>query len=94
MDYQDPNTRHDYLQVLRDTLARIERNPDSYFNEAAHAEFKRILATRIALLERIELLAADAAEAPVNERSFRVQVHIRGVEIVNCKQTGTSRKAI
>lgn len=94
MDYQDPNTRHDYLQVLRDTLARIERNPDSYFNEAAHAEFKRILATRIALLERIELLAADAAEAPVNERSFRVQVHIRGVEIVNCKQAGSSRNAL
>ncbi len=94
MDYQDPSTRHDYLQVLRDTLARIERNPDSYFNEAAHAEFKRILATRIAVLERIELLAADAAEAPANERSFRVQVHIRGVEIVSCKQTGSSRKAL
>jgi len=94
MEHQDPSTRHDYLQVLRDTLARIERNPDSYFNEAAHAEFKRILATRIATLERIELLAADVAEAPLDERSFRVQVHIRGVEIVNCEKTGPSRKVL
>ena len=94
MDSKDPSTRQDYLQILKDTLARIERDPDSYFNEAAHAEFKRILATRIAILERIALLAADAAEAPVDERSFRVQVHIRGVEIVNCKQAGPSRKVL
>ncbi len=68
-----------------DTLARLEREPDPHFDGADHEESKRILTTRIALLVRIGLLEADAAVAPPHEQAFRVQVHIRGVELLSHK---------
>lgn len=85
MDFKNKKERQEYLRLLRDTLSRIERSPDPYFNEAAHVEFKNILTTRIALLERIDLLEDDLAEAPPSASGFRVQVHIRGVEIMSYK---------
>jgi hypothetical protein len=73
------------LQCLRETLARLEREPDPYFSASAHAEFKRILIHRIALLERIAILEADASVKPMNDSRFQVQVHIRGVQILGRK---------
>ena len=73
------------LKLLRETLDRLERNPDPYFDEKAQAEFKHILKTRIAVLERIEILEAEAAKTPAPPSGFRVQVYIRGVEIQSCR---------
>lgn len=73
------------LKLLRETLDRLERDPDPYFDAKAHAEFKHILKTRIALLERIEILEAEAAKTPAPPSGFRVQVYIRGVEIQSCR---------
>lgn len=73
------------LKLLRETLERLERHPDPYFDAKAHEEFKYILKTKIALLERIEILEADAARTPAPPSGFRVQVYIRGVEIQSCK---------
>ena len=73
------------LKLLRETLDRLERNPDPYFDAKAQAEFKHILKTRIAVLERIEILEAEAAKTPAPPSGFRVQVYIRGVEIQSCR---------
>jgi len=85
MESKLPENIQERLKILRDALARIERNPDPYFNANAHQEFKRILTARIAVLERIAILESVAASEAEKPSGFRVQVYIRGVEIQSCK---------
>lgn len=80
-----PESVTERLKLLRETLDRLERDPDPYFDAKAHEEFKHILKTRIAVLERIEILEAEAAKTPAPPSGFRVQVYIRGVEIQSCR---------
>ena len=80
-----PESIPERLRLLRATLDRLERDPDPYFDAKAHAEFKHILKTRIALLERIEILETEAARAPAPVSGLHVQVIIRGVEIQSCR---------
>jgi hypothetical protein len=69
-DYPETGDRN--LQNLRDTLTRIEREPDPYFSSSARAELKKILIHRIAVLERIAILEADAVSKPSSRSGLRV----------------------
>jgi hypothetical protein len=58
MSCKPPRTQEAVLLILRDTLQKLELNPDPEIDTSSQIEFKRLLRIRIAHLEA-ELAATD-----------------------------------
>jgi len=63
MSCKPPRTQEAVLLILRDTLQKLELNPDPEIDTSSQIEFKRLLRIRIANLEA-ELAATDRLPTP------------------------------